>query len=502
MDENTKDTKGLVGGSSAPAPAPLPAPEEARPIRETATAARQAPEITIDLQDELPDGAHIVEETIVRPPRAPNSQPPSSPPPTLYAPPSSLTPIAAHTSPHQEASAPLSSAASSGGFEKERDKIAAILKEIKLPERRATKKEKEPAVFDTALGATQKGAASPPLADSLSSTQVDKSAPILAESAQSAAHSASVESSGDANRTTEKTPGLVDGIVTPLRTLKNDLQKIIRVNKISLVKAVALESETRRDRESERERPHEKHSHRSLGIIFASLLFVLLGTAAFYGVFLIMGERSDAPAPLPQNDILFAENGVPFPLDDKPSLEIKRLLSQVRLGSGGTLGSITRIIPTLTEINTEGATRERSATLGEFLRALGTRAPDELLRALLDNFFFGIHTVDENAPHFVIPVLSYERAFAGMLRWEESMNADLSPAFTPIPDQTLGASGLPEKRRFEDVVMRNYDVRVLKDDAGTIELYYSFPTRKLLIIAESPYSFTEILSRLRAERKL
>ena len=50
--------------------------------------------------------------------------------------------------------------------------------------------------------------------------------------------------------------------------------------------------------------------------------------------------------------------------------------------------------------------------------------------------------------------------------------------------------------------MRNYDVRVLKNDAGGIELYYSFPTQNILIIGESPYSFTEILSRLRAERKL
>ena len=50
--------------------------------------------------------------------------------------------------------------------------------------------------------------------------------------------------------------------------------------------------------------------------------------------------------------------------------------------------------------------------------------------------------------------------------------------------------------------MRNYDVRALKDDDGTIQLYYSFPTRNVLIIAESPFSFTEILSRLRADRRL
>jgi len=50
--------------------------------------------------------------------------------------------------------------------------------------------------------------------------------------------------------------------------------------------------------------------------------------------------------------------------------------------------------------------------------------------------------------------------------------------------------------------MRNYDARALKDDAGQIQLYYSFPTRNILIIAESPYTFAEVLSRLQAERRL
>jgi len=51
-------------------------------------------------------------------------------------------------------------------------------------------------------------------------------------------------------------------------------------------------------------------------------------------------------------------------------------------------------------------------------------------------------------------------------------------------------------------IKRNYDVRALRDDAGNIELYYSFPTQNILVIAESPYSFAEILNRLQAARKI
>ena len=89
-----------------------------------------------------------------------------------------------------------------------------------------------------------------------------------------------------------------------------------------------------------------------------------------------------------------------------------------------------------------------------------------------------------------------------MLEWEPTLNTDLSPVFAAVPAQTTNASGLPVIRSFSDVVMRNYDVRALKDDAGNIVMYYSFPTQNILIIAESPYTFTEVLSRLQAQRKL
>ena len=292
------------------------------------------------------------------------------------------------------------------------------------------------------------------------------------------------------------------GIIAPLRTFKNDLQNIVREKKMSLVHAAALESEKKRPSAVERESVGAGRTRRTFGILFSSGLLFVLGGVALFGVFFIMGERTGVPAQEEFSSLLFSENTVPFPLDGLSALEIKRLLGSAREGGSATLGSITRITPTFSEIDAEGTALVRPATLEEFLQSLGTRVPPALLRALSTDFFFGIHTVDENAPLFVVPVLSYERAFAGMLSWEETLNADLTPVFTQVSDLVLGSGGLPEKRRFEDVVMKNYDVRALKDDSGEIELYYSFPTRSLLVIGESAYSFAEILSRLRAERKL
>lgn len=231
-------------------------------------------------------------------------------------------------------------------------------------------------------------------------------------------------------------------------------------------------------------------------------MLLLLGVAALFGVYTVMQSKVAQPQTAVHSSILFAESSVALPLTGQAPDDLKRALASARNSTQGALGSITEIVPTVTTANPDGTTQIRNATFAEFMQAIGAHPPDALLRALGDTFFFGIHTVDTNAPLFVIPVSSYDRAFAGMLAWETNLNKDLAPIFTPVSEMTTDQNGLPVHRSFADAVMRNYDVRALKDDAGNIKLYYSFPTQGVLVIAESPYSFAEVLSRLQAAQAL
>jgi hypothetical protein len=293
-------------------------------------------------------------------------------------------------------------------------------------------------------------------------------------------------------------------IVSPMRTLKEDLMHVVRDQKVSLVKAVALEQDkkahTAQQPTSTEIAVQKSRRGRFVVIIFISIIFLILGGAAIAGVYYVEFQNAVPSLQIGNSSSIIssAEQTVSFPLQDLSSAEIKRLLQQARGSSSASLGSLTRIVPTLPS-DGGGA---RPATTAEFLKALSVHAPEDLSTALSDQFFFGIHTIDKNAPVIVIPVVSYDTAFADMLKWEDTMNDDLQPAFTAVPDLTTDDKGLPVKRKFGDVVMRNYDTRALKDDSGTIELYYSFPTPKLLVIAESPHSFDEILSRLQGERRL
>lgn len=396
--------------------------------------------------------AHILEERVVAPKPSPlpvSSQPaPGNPAPVV---PQSMESIA--------------------------NNLAGLLDKIKLPSRKIDAPEPT-RKYDTSLSTDSKD-------------QATKTAALEKASATARAITESLPT---------KSENITDD-VRALHTLKDDLQHVVRDQKISLVRAVALEEE-KRHHSTEIDAQLETHARTQKGArygLFVAAILFILGTLAIGAVLYVMAERTQKSATSITARVLFAEDKVQLPVDALAPADFRREIGNARLSGSLTLGAILEIIPVR---NAETPGQVRPLTFSEFITAIGARPPAELMRAVSNDYFLGLHTVDENAPVLVIQVTSYELAFAAMLEWEKNMNADLSPIFTAVPSQVVGPDGLLTTRKFSDTVMRNYDARALTDDANQIQLYYSFPTRNVLIIAESPYSFSEILSRLRADRKL
>lgn len=399
--------------------------------------------------------------------------------------PTELTPQAAPTPPAASAIPKPAPATPPTPIQPEQNNFAKILEEIKLPERRDFK----------AIADTPKAEPAQPEAAILEER-------IIKKSADASAAATPTENSPQANGAPQAGERS-SSIIAPVRTLKDDLQTVVREQKISLVHAASLEEEKRQGQEHLEPEQKEIRAHRSRRtalILFASCILVLLGAGAIFGVFVIQQEQQSIP-PAPQSSILFAEQTVDFSLDNQKPQDLKSSLAQARTEQLGSLGSITRIVPMILSTSTGATGVETPATISQFFSALGIHPPQELMGAIGPGFFFGFHVVDTNAPLLVIPVTSYDHAFAGMLAWEPTMDSDLAPVFTAV-SMTTATSGIPVQRTFEDAVMRNYDVRELTDDSGNVVLYYSFPTPNILVIAQSPYSFTEILSRLQAQREL
>ena len=503
------------------------------PLLDTHTTTSGIPEHEVLLSEHSTPEPVPMQQTVVIPPAIPKTPPPAPQPVAPPAPtnpvvtPVPQTPVVDTTSPPPAATpnAPSLPTTPQGPFSGD---ITKILKAIKLPERRV-----EPAVVSLRAPGEPKNVvsvdisgvkiisetvvpATPADAPPVLKTEVppapktglppSKAVPDTAPQEKTVPGESAAMPGTMGNVTKKKAaPGGIaeSWIVTPLRTLREDLQHVIKDRKISIVRAVALEEDKKKEvralssQEIASKRRRRQHS---FAFIFASIVLLFLGAAALVGVYTIQNQRAPAIVIGDISSLIFSEMSVEFPIKDQSSGDLKRVISQSQFAAQATLGSITRIIPTLSP--REGESGPRIATAAEFLYALDTHVPDELVRALGDTFFFGIHTVDKNVPIFVIPVVSYDHAFSGMLAWENSMSSDLSPIFPFVSVMKADVNGLPTTRTFEDIVMRNYDVRALKDDGGTIQLYYSFPTPNLLIVAESPYTFTEVLSRLQAERKL
>ncbi len=366
------------------------------------------------------------------------------------------------------------------------DDIARILGSVKLPDRNApvAPQPKDLKEYDTQIGASSVIAN----ADRAALQAHVRDAALAVNDSLGAATSHSSDN------------------VRALHTLKDDLQDVVHNQKISVVRAAALQEEKRHRSGKSLIPPDELAppvKARRTAPVVATILLFLVGAVALAGAYLILQNRSvDAIAPV-ASGLLFAEQTVPLPMDTLAPTDVRREVANARGAGALSLGAILQVRPSLTQRDpASGDDVLAPVSFGLFMDRIGASPPDELIRALSDDFFFGIHTVDENAPLFVIPVQSYERAFAGMLEWEQTMNADLAPMFAAVPMQTVGPDGLLVERVFTDAVIQNYDVRVLRDESGTVQLYYSFPTRNILIIAESQYSFPELLSRLRADRRL
>ena len=297
-------------------------------------------------------------------------------------------------------------------------------------------------------------------------------------------------------------------VVVSLHTMKDDLAEAVATQRLSAVRVASLEADRRATRAPKNEplpeiarakRPAAPRNRRAVLLIGMIFVCIVLGAAALFAAYLVTQKQTSVP--VASTGILFAEQQTALPLGSQGVAGIKQTLSSMLTSQSGGAGSILQITPVILGASGQPT---RKATLEEFLRAMGAKAPDDLLRSISNDFFFGIHAADAPSAVFVIPVTSYDHAFAGMLAWERTMDQDLAPLFRQVNPYTTNGSTTtePVARTFEDAVMRNYDVRVLRDDDGSVALYYSFPSPSLLIIASSPYTFPEVLSRLQAARKL
>lgn len=330
-----------------------------------------------------------------------------------------------------------------------------------------------------------------------------------------------------------------------VRTFKDDMAQVITKQQVSVVSAISAEENRRSHKAlSSMTAPEETASKgvmSGLGyfILGISVSLLLIGGAGVGAALYFFKEPGSV---LPKSAIpayITVEEQRSVNTDGLSKSQLLSGLIKVQQELDTKVGSITQLYFIKTTI--DPAQEKKIALLlpaTDLLALLETHAPGPLVRSLEPKMMFGFYQFDQVRPFIILKTTSYETAFASMLDWERDLNADLAPLFGPAiiqkftrpieeePLDTFGSTStvttgstssstvtetpartpstvtttlfLPHS--FEDAVIVNKDVRVLRDDAKNIVLIYGFYDKQTILITPDENTFKEVVTRLSSRR--
>lgn len=288
----------------------------------------------------------------------------------------------------------------------------------------------------------------------------------------------------------------------PLRTFQSDVEEMLKGGQGSLTKIAIAENEKRIRSGNYSEETTNPASEGSRTIIWTSISLFAFGIMAIAVIFFLRNFLGTKQITIPGTFKQIITTDIFKSLDLK-NLNREQITSELvkeREENTGILSSITSIgmiknsVPEKIPVSTE-----------DFLKMIESHASDELARSLDENFLFGIHALSTPEPFMILRTSYYQSAFAGMLAWEKNMEEDLGPIFIrakPKKDITISTSDdlLKKERTFEDMVVRNRDVRALRDGDGKIIFLYSFADKKNIILTTNADTLQEVAERIIASK--
>lgn len=142
-----------------------------------------------------------------------------------------------------------------------------------------------------------------------------------------------------------------------------------------------------------------------------------------------------------------------------------------------------------------GGSNSVRASSDQVMSTLSWTASPALLRSIKE---ISLGSLGES-PYIVAKVTSFDTAFGGLLAAEENLSSDLSPLFGTEVDETFDpdnqdfASTTPSLPAFfVDDVVRNHDVRVLRDRLEAERIVYGFVSQNTVVITTDRATFSAI----------
>jgi len=270
-----------------------------------------------------------------------------------------------------------------------------------------------------------------------------------------------------------------------LQTFQHDVALAMREGQGSIIKIAVAEDQKKRE-EIDLRSPSSPVNKK---YIVASLFLLLAGLMALGVYYYLNGgkendETKNEVVEIPS--IIRAETHLPIIVAEITPSDFRTKIAELLSGEKAP-GKIRDYYFLKTE-------NGNTLTAQEWLKALGTTMPANLLRTFSNKFMYGIYEGSASKiPFAILTTDSYQSTFAGMLTWERTMFDDLYQIFG-ISIQ--GANQKLFEGTFSDGTIKNKDARILRDGEGKPALMYLFLDNGTLLITPSSEPIDEVVSRL------
>ena len=265
----------------------------------------------------------------------------------------------------------------------------------------------------------------------------------------------------------------------PIRTYESDVAEALKRKGSSAI-TIAIAENERESREEKIVNEHPSQAGKKILIVLLSLIFVGGGVAGGYYLYL---KSPLVPDPR-------AEPIIKLPSIVTPDFQISVPVGNISLAlasSTAEVGKITEYIPT----HAVGSTTAR-VTGSEFREIMRFEMTDTLKRALTDKWMIGKY---ENSAFIIFNTDFFQNAFAGMLKWEQTMPEELASLlgyqYSLEYSQEYSAGG-----RFVDKIIKNRDTRQYMANNGEIIFLYSFIDKNTIIIGANETIIPVLLERI------
>jgi hypothetical protein len=142
-------------------------------------------------------------------------------------------------------------------------------------------------------------------------------------------------------------------------------------------------------------------------------------------------------------------------------------------------------------IKVTGAGSEYFAGPKDLFNFAGADTPSELLLQISEPSTFGyVDAFGQNEIVMIFKINDYDRSFASLLSWENSMAKGLESLLPRTTSLNIGDS------KFKDITVKNHDARILTNLENKPVLAYTIFNRKLVIITSSKLALEIILGKL------